>query len=352
MIVKNEAEVIERCLSSLRSLIHFWVIVDTGSTDGTQAILQKALQEIPGELYERPWVDFSHNRNEALALAKGKADYILFMDADDHLEFSETFLMPDLHWDYYLVVQEKQALLSMTTQTLLLINSRLDWKWEGVIHELIGPREGRSYGILPGIRSIYHQDGNRSKDPHKFLNDAKLLEKAHQKEPLNSRNVLYLALSYEVAGENEKALPYYEKRSQMGGWEEEVFYSLFRIAHIQRRLKMDPGLFIQGYLRAYERRPTRAEPLYWLADYYLSVDNYLLGYVVSKLGASIPLPEKDLFYVERFVYEHGLQNQRADCAYYLGRRQETLEGYRKILSLKQLPLEVRKRIENNLRCLL
>ncbi|MGW8788902.1 glycosyltransferase, partial [Heyndrickxia sporothermodurans] len=38
MIVKNEASVIRRCLDSVRPLIDTWVIIDTGSTDGTQDI--------------------------------------------------------------------------------------------------------------------------------------------------------------------------------------------------------------------------------------------------------------------------------------------------------------------------
>ena len=36
MIVRNEAPVIRRCLDSVMPIIDSWVIVDTGSTDGTQ----------------------------------------------------------------------------------------------------------------------------------------------------------------------------------------------------------------------------------------------------------------------------------------------------------------------------
>ncbi|HBO81928.1 MAG TPA: family 2 glycosyl transferase, partial [Cupriavidus sp.] len=82
MIVKNEAAVIERCLRAVRPHIHAWAISDTGSTDGTQDIIRNTLGDLPGELIERPWVDFSTNRNEALALAAKHGDYALLIDAD------------------------------------------------------------------------------------------------------------------------------------------------------------------------------------------------------------------------------------------------------------------------------
>jgi glycosyltransferase involved in cell wall biosynthesis len=42
MIVKNEAHVIRRCLASVRPLIDRWLIVDTGSSDGTQDVVREA----------------------------------------------------------------------------------------------------------------------------------------------------------------------------------------------------------------------------------------------------------------------------------------------------------------------
>src|SRR3990167_6567765 len=69
MIVKNEAHVIERCLESVLPLIDSWVILDTGSTDGTQDVIRNffAQRGIPGELFESPWVNFAHNRNQGLS---------------------------------------------------------------------------------------------------------------------------------------------------------------------------------------------------------------------------------------------------------------------------------------------
>ncbi len=86
MIVKDEASVIARCLESVRPLIDAWAIVDTGSSDGTQEIVRRCLGDLPGTLVERPWVDFAHNRSEALELARGAADYTFVIDADEVLE--------------------------------------------------------------------------------------------------------------------------------------------------------------------------------------------------------------------------------------------------------------------------
>lgn len=82
MIVKNEAKVIERCLASARDLVDTWVISDTGSTDGTQQLIRTAMHGIPGELHEEPWFNFGHNRTLNIRRARGKADYLLLLDAD------------------------------------------------------------------------------------------------------------------------------------------------------------------------------------------------------------------------------------------------------------------------------
>src|SRR5689334_10374436 len=103
MIVKDESPVITRCLASVKPWIDYWVIVDTGSKDGTQAVIRDFMKDIPGELHERPWVNFAHNRNEAVSLAKEKGDYLLFIDADEQFVVSGNFDKKNLNGDMYSV---------------------------------------------------------------------------------------------------------------------------------------------------------------------------------------------------------------------------------------------------------
>lgn len=78
MIVKNEAHCIERCLDSIIPIADEIIVVDTGSTDNTHAIVREKI----GRVYFKPWHDnFSEARNYSISLATKK--WIMWVDADD-----------------------------------------------------------------------------------------------------------------------------------------------------------------------------------------------------------------------------------------------------------------------------
>ena len=96
---------IVRCLESVKPWIHSWVIVDTGSTDGTQDLVRETLQGLPGALFQRPWRDFGSNRSEAIRLAGSRADYLLFLDADEQWLAPEGYHWPRLEAGVYRVMR-------------------------------------------------------------------------------------------------------------------------------------------------------------------------------------------------------------------------------------------------------
>ena len=342
MIVKDEKDVIERCLQSVKGVIDYWVIVDTGSTDGTQEIIQNYLKEIPGELHERTWENFAHNRNQALELAKGKGDYILIMDADDQCEIDQK---PHLEHDFYYILSHSNGTDYYRIQ---LIRNNIQWEWVGVLHETLQSYDAKTFSVLPQAKMIISYDGHRSKDPQKYEKDAVLLENVLQQEPNNSRYVFYLAQSYRDANNLPKALENYRKRVQMGGSILEIFMCLFEIAKLQERLHLHEELVIQGYLNAYNCIPNRAEPLYFLARHYRWNKKPFLGYLVAKEGVSKTYPQNEISFIEKWIYDYALQQELALCLYEMGHIHEAKEQLIDLLNKKNLPNDIRLEIQNML----
>ena len=81
MIVKDEEQVLERCLDSLKGIADEIVVVDTGSTDRTKEIAGKYTDKI----YDFEWVDdFAKARN--FSFSKATKDYIYVADADEVID--------------------------------------------------------------------------------------------------------------------------------------------------------------------------------------------------------------------------------------------------------------------------
>ena len=80
MIVKNEERNIERALSWGKDIMCEQIVVDTGSTDRTVELAEKA----GASVYFYEWTDdFAAAKNYAIGKAKG--DWIAFLDADEYM---------------------------------------------------------------------------------------------------------------------------------------------------------------------------------------------------------------------------------------------------------------------------
>ena len=217
LIVKNESKVIERCLNSIKDFIDYWVICDTGSTDDTKSIINSELSGISGELHEVEWVSFGHNRTELLKLCKGKADYLLLIDADEILLVHDKHFKNQLVLDSYLIRFEGD----LEWRQKKLISNSIDWRYVGVTHEYITSDQDNAHDAVDFITLNHFCDGSRR--PDKFKDDIRLLESALQEDPENERYWFYLAQSYFDLGEIDKALNAYQKRIDLGGWDQEVY---------------------------------------------------------------------------------------------------------------------------------
>lgn len=347
MIVKNEAHVIQRCLESVRPFIDSWLIVDTGSEDGTQTIILEYLQDIPGQLYERPWKNFGHNRSEALELARPLADYLFIIDADEILVLPENFRRPVLSADAYELMVNYSGFSYART---CLISTHFNWRYIGVLHEYLETNSQFVSEALAGPTVQVFSDGGRSRNmetAQKYLNDAVVLESALQEEPQNSRYQFYLAQSYRDALQADKALLHYQRRANMGGWEEEVWYSLLQVALLSEQQQFAQDRIVGDYLRAYQYRPQRAEPLYHLARYYRQHEQHALAQVFAGKALTITRPADRLF-MDDSVYQWRCLDEYAIACYWVGNFSESEKYCRQLLASATLPDTERCRVSNNL----
>ncbi len=345
MIVKNENHVIRRCLQSVLPLIDCWVIVDTGSSDGTQQAIRSFLRDVPGELYERPWVDFAVNRSESLAFANGRATYLLVIDADEVLEYDEDFRLPHLQAGAYDFVIHSGSLEYYKTQ---LLRTTVPWRYEGVVHEHVITDVPHTRERLTGLRTLRIPDGARARDPLTYRKDALLLEGAVLQDPGNARHMFYLAQSYADAGEIDLALDRYRKRVAMGGWPEEVYCALYQIARLQEGKGGAWPPVMEAYLAAYAFRPERAEPLYRVGFQYQALRQFPLAHLFLARAMRLPYPKAELLFVEKDTYDYLLPLEYSVACYYVGEYAEAIRVCHSLLSDPSLNADQVDQVTRNL----
>ncbi|MGI4854284.1 MAG: tetratricopeptide repeat-containing glycosyltransferase [Janthinobacterium lividum] len=344
MIVKNEQHVLRRCLQSVLHRIDHWVVVDTGSTDGTQDLVRDVLGGIPGALIEQPWKNFGHNRSQAVSLARGCADYLLTLDADEYLQAEPGFQWPHLTHDAYDFVVDSGG---TTYSRIQLVRSSLPWRYEGVLHEYITCDGVHRQARMPGIRTVRLLEGARSRNPETYRNDARILEEALQLEPTNARNTFYLAQSYRDAHEPALAMEWYRRRVAMGGFAEEVWFSLYEGARLLEATGADWEQVEHAYLEAYAARRIRAEPLYRVGMHYQLRKEYEVACVFLQPALQIPFPATDLLFVEADVYRFLLPLEYAVACYWLGLHEEAMAVTDRLLAETSLSAERREHLLRN-----
>src|SRR5699024_4294475 len=142
MIVKNEEDVLGRCLDSIYDLVDEINIVDTGSTDRTVDIAKKYTNRV----YFFKWTGkFKDARNESFKYAT--KDYIFYMDADDVLleedrqKFKHLKQTLDPSVDavsmYYNAGTDEFGNVTLTFRRNRLLKRSRNFIWKGDVHNYL-----------------------------------------------------------------------------------------------------------------------------------------------------------------------------------------------------------------------
>lgn len=319
MIVKNESKIITRLFDSVISIIDSYCICDTGSTDNTVQLITDYFNNkgIQGKVVTEPFKNFCHNRNFALQSCIGMSDYVLLLDADmvlDIINFNKQNL---LHYDHFTILQGNE---SFYYQNVRILKNNGKYKYVGVTHEYIDtPQNSKITNIEK--KSLFITDlGDGGAKHDKFERDIRLLTQGINEEPNNHRYYFYLANSYHDSGKFDEAIISYKKRIEFGGWQEEVWYSYYRIGLCFKNLnKMNDA--IHYWMEAYDYYPKRLESLYEIIKHYRITSKHklaMLFYEQSKKILDLNDSRDGFLFLHNEVYTSLLYYEYTILAAYLG----------------------------------
>lgn len=362
-MVKNEEARIHVTLNSIIGVCSSLIIYDTGSTDNTikvikdfskkHKILLRLIEETP--IFKGNYFDYASNRNTLLKFVDTftDIDFCLLMDCNDELRGG----------DYLLKYVESEISSKNTIYNTCqlwysgtyskyfnsrLIKPRKGWYYKMPVHEYLENSQNIKHCEKMSDNIILYQDRTRddNKSYERHHRDVKLLLLEYKSNQNDTRVVFYLAQSYECIKDYKNAMKYYKLRSEMGGWDQEVYLSLYRYAINNKNNGGSLIEYVNNLLVAHKYRPIRLEALYKVIHYCRLNKLYEIGYQLGKEFIMKPYPDDNLF-VEMNIHIFLFDDEVGLCAYYTGRYEESRKIYNNILSTKKLDKNTKTRIKVN-----
>ena len=306
MIVKNGSKPLKNTLLAIKDYIDHWTILDNGSTDGSQDSIREILRDIPGNLYEEPFVDFEVSRNRSLELAGTNCEYNIILD-DSYIlhggakirEILENNTKNDA---FSIIIKDENSLYESTRITRASKNLRFKYK----VHEMIICKNN----LLLNDKDIFIIDDidvkHQQRSSIRHGRDIEILLQEHKKYPKDTRIIFYIANTYLSLGKYDDSLLFYKKRIKLAKEknEHEVYMSFYRIGIIYD-FKKDWTNAEKYYMQAYNMRPFRAEPIYQIAKHYYKMDslNKAEIFLTNLIKIQIPPISLDCFIIDYKIYK-------------------------------------------------
>lgn len=287
MIVKDEEDVICRCLESVKDVVDEIVIVDTGSKDKTKEIVSKYTDKI----YDFEWIDdFSAARN--FSFEKSSKDYILWLDADEFLNEENKekliFLKSSIGTDIDVISLQTYMCMDENNHPKVIgrrhriVKRERNFKWNGFLHEYIQVC-GTAYDS-----SIYIiHDKIKSSDGRNLRIYKNNIEKGNE---LNDRDLYYYGKELYCNRLWEEAIDILKKFVEKNGWKEDIIDALSKIGQCYECKK--ESLEARKYFyKTFEYGDPRGEILYNIASSFENEHKYTQAIKWYEIVLNLDIPD-------------------------------------------------------------
>ena len=297
MLVRDESSIIRRCLRSLKSVITSYYIIDTGSLDDTLQIIADELNDIEGKIEKRPLSSFSQMREQLYKQGSQRAEFVLFLNANETLQSTKSGLatnLPDLgvldiHFDTHCYRQ------------LRLIRQGLDIKCLGHVYET--PVYSKEYQaqLVPQFSIRNFQNGYRSRQKGQIQNDIVHLLSELGDSQRDAEILLQLAKLASLIEQDEHSKRYLQKCIESAEDSETIWQAYYLLGKLTKQTENNAESAVQFFMQAYELFPDRAEPLYGIIECMQGSGSQETIDSLQTVAASIELP-KNASYFEPACY--------------------------------------------------
>jgi len=253
VMVKNGGPLFEEMLthSVTSGIIDRWTVLDTGSTDGTVAAVNRILGNsgIPGMLFEEPFINFRDSRNRCLDLVvwqnrrRPPCKYNLMLD--------DTYLMRGNLRGFLEIVRGDTVASSYSNLvrstdveylSCRVTSAELNLRYKYTLHEVIQEENNVNVRVpSTGAHGCWIEDmgndGMKQRTVDRKPYDLQCLFDMLTEEPNNSRHLYYIAQTYSIMKEYRKAADFFRLRFEhpVTGFAEERTDALIELTRLEHQ---------------------------------------------------------------------------------------------------------------------